>query len=83
MKRIKYLYIVILLFTLNACDREEWLDIKPSRVVIPTKVSDYRLLLDQVGQIGISPGFITSQSNTDWMTNDFKISETINFKFTI
>ena len=78
MKRIKYLYIVILLFTLNACDREEWLDIKPSRVVIPTKVSDYRLLLDQVGQIGISPGFITSQSNTDWMTNDFKISETIN-----
>lgn len=78
MKRIKYLYIVLLLFTLNACDREEWLDIKPTGVVIPTKVSDYRLLLDQVGQIGISPGFITSQSNTDLMTNDFYISETIN-----
>lgn len=77
MKRIKYLYIVILLFTLNACDREEWLDIKPTGVVIPTKVSDYRLLLDQVGQIGISPGFIDSQSNTDLMTNDFYISETI------
>lgn len=85
MKNIKYLYTIILILTLTltSCNREEWLDIKPTGMVIPTKVSDYRLLLDQVGQIGISPGFITSQSNTDWMTDDFYISETIGPYLTI
>ena len=77
MKNIKFLYIILSLLILNSCDKDEWLDIKPTGVIIPTKVSDYRLLLDQVGKIGISPGFIDSQSNTDLMTNDFVISPTI------
>lgn len=75
MKHIKFIYILIILLTITSCNREEWLDIKPTGVVIPQKVSDYRLLLDQVARVGVSPGFVRAQGNTYLMTNDFHISE--------
>lgn len=74
---MKYLYTLIILFLLAGCDREEWLDIKPKGVVIPSKTSDYRLLMNQIDKMGVSPGFANSYSNTDLMDDDFQINSNI------
>ncbi|WP_111709584.1 RagB/SusD family nutrient uptake outer membrane protein [Lutibacter citreus] len=80
---MKYIYNLILLGVLlvfSSCDKEEWLDIKPKGLIIPTNVQDYRLLLDQVNRNGngfpkISPGFGECYANTDYMSDDFVIAD--------
>ncbi|WP_163410429.1 RagB/SusD family nutrient uptake outer membrane protein [Flavobacterium ajazii] len=72
---MKKIYIVfICLISLTACNREEWLDIKPKGIIIPQKVSDYRLLLDQstITATSKSPGFVVSPANTDLMADEYQ-----------
>ena len=73
----KITYIILGLLILQSCNREEFLDIKPKGVIIPSRVSDYRLLLDQQDRAAfvpgteiLSPGFIQGYSNTNLMTDD-------------
>ncbi|AUP80681.1 RagB/SusD family nutrient uptake outer membrane protein [Flavivirga eckloniae] len=68
----KIVYIILSTIILCACDREEYLDIEPKGVVIPSKVIDYRLLLDQEESDfdAISPGFLRTYSNTNLMSDD-------------
>lgn len=80
MKKTYYIFLAVLIVC-TACDREEWLNIQPQGTVIPTDVQDYRLLLDQVDQSGsgrgtrISPGFQGTYSNTDYLSDDFVITD--------
>ncbi len=60
---------------LFSCDREEYLNILPKSKIIPTQVNDYRLLLDQIEAIGISPGFTGSHGNQEFMSDDFRIPD--------
>lgn len=72
---MKNIYIVfICLISLTACNREEWLDIKPKGIIIPQKVSDYRLLLDQtiLTANSKSPGFVVSYANSDLMADEYQ-----------
>lgn len=46
MNYIATLFLGLLAFT--ACNRKEFLDIKPQGIIIPTKLEDFRLLLDNV-----------------------------------
>ncbi|MCI9845771.1 RagB/SusD family nutrient uptake outer membrane protein [Flavobacterium pectinovorum] len=72
---MKNIYIVLIcLISLTACNREEWLDIKPKGIIIPQKVSDYRLLLDQstITATSKSPGFVVSPANTDLMADEYQ-----------
>ncbi|APU09011.1 hypothetical protein A5M85_01500 [Cellulophaga lytica] len=78
--KLKYSILILVLVLITACDKEEWLDIKPKGQVIPTTVNDYRLLLDQVDGSGsgfpkISPGFGETYANTDFMSDDFAIND--------
>ncbi|PKB43690.1 SusD-like starch-binding protein associating with outer membrane [Cellulophaga sp. RHA19] len=80
--KLKYSVLILVLVLISACNKEEWLDIKPKGQVIPTNVSDYRLLLDQVDRNGegfpkISPGFGVTYANTDLMSDDFTINDNI------
>lgn len=80
MKKIYNLIFLTVLLLCSSCNREEWLDIKPKGLIIPTTVQDYRLILDQVDQNGegwpkISPGFGEGYSNPEFMSDDVVISE--------
>ena len=83
MKNIVKVICLTILMVSSSCNREEWLDIKPRGLVIPSTVNDYRLLLDQVDKGGqfpqgtkrISPGFGECYSNTDYMSDDFVITD--------
>lgn len=72
---MKNIYIsFICLISLTACNREEWLDIKPKGIIIPQKVSDYRLLLDQsaITATSKSPALVTTYSNVDLMGDEYQ-----------
>lgn len=72
-------YTLILLLTISSCDREEFLDLQPKGQLIPSKINDYRLLLDQTERFGsatltvISPGFVNSFSNTEYASDDITV----------
>lgn len=77
-----YIYILFFSFIALSCNREEYLDIQPSGRIIPSKIGDYRLLLDQVDQDGvagnvISPGFANGYSNTDLASDDVRITAAV------
>ena len=78
------IYILCLSFIVFSCNREEFLDIEPKGRIIPKKVNDYRLLLDQTEKFGntqglqvISPGFENSYSNTELASDDVMITENL------
>ncbi len=72
MKNIKYIYLLIVTcFTLTAC--EDYLDTTPFGVVTPTETSDYRLLLDQVDDVGRSTGVIRSYSNDEFLSDNMAV----------
>ena len=78
----RFIYILICIAALSACNRDEFLDVTPKGLVIPQNVNDYRLLLDQIDQSGqgfpkISPGFGEGYSHTDLMSDDFAISDDV------
>ena len=79
-------YLLLFFVIFSSCSREEWLDIKPKGVIIPSRVNDYRLIMDQVDLFGqgadkISPGFGVSYTNTDYMSDDFVIRDEIMNRF--
>ncbi|MDO5987613.1 RagB/SusD family nutrient uptake outer membrane protein [Flavivirga amylovorans] len=74
----KYLYILCLTFLVFSCDREEYLDIQPKGQIIPNKVDDYRLLLDQTLDFGgISAGFVETFSGTEIASDDVMITDNL------
>ena len=79
--KLKYSVLILVLVLISSCNKEEWLDIQPKGEVIPTTVKDYRLLLDQVYGIGISPGFGDTYANTDYMSDDFTINDNTSNQF--
>ncbi|WP_435315562.1 RagB/SusD family nutrient uptake outer membrane protein [Cellulophaga fucicola] len=62
------IYAITLLFIYTSCTRDNYLDIVPKGKIIPNKIEDYRLLLDQTqaGGLGISfsTGFINKHTNS-------------------
>ncbi|GAA4234644.1 RagB/SusD family nutrient uptake outer membrane protein [Postechiella marina] len=78
------LYILSLILLMFSCDREDYLDIQPKGQVIPSKINDYRLLLDQTEVFGntqglqvISPGFVNSFSNNELTSDDVMITDNL------
>lgn len=71
---MKYIYILIALVVFSSCS-EEWLDIKPKGKIIPVKVEDYRLLMDQTNDRSGSSGFVQSYGNVLYSTDDVKIPD--------
>ncbi|MCZ4695603.1 RagB/SusD family nutrient uptake outer membrane protein [Ancylomarina euxinus] len=75
MKNLIYLFILALLIT--SCNGDEWLDIKPKGKVIPNKVDDYRLLLDQTQNLGKSEAIFSTTGGDLFLTDDVVIGEYI------
>ncbi|MBI9057213.1 MAG: RagB/SusD family nutrient uptake outer membrane protein [Labilibaculum sp.] len=73
MKNIIYLFILFVLA--SSCDGDEWLDIKPKGKVIPNKVEDYRLLMDQTQGRGESASVQESLGGDLFRTDDIVISD--------
>lgn len=78
------IYILCLALLALSCNREEFLDIQPKGQVIPSKIKDYRLLLDQTERFGnaqglqvISPGFVNSYSNSELASDDVMITDNL------
>lgn len=67
-----YLYILILAIFTSCSD---WLEIKPKGKIIPVKVEDYRLLLDQTQRGEFSSGFIQSYGNVLYSSDDIVIRD--------
>lgn len=74
LKIINRTCLAICTLLLVACSRENWLDVKPRGVIIPTKVSDYRLLLDQTWHGKISRSLTAGYANVDLMSDDFEFT---------
>lgn len=71
-KMKKILYIVILAVFATSCD--DWLDLKPKGKVIPSKVEDYRLLLDETQ--GRGEGSVIAAPDIDlWLTDDIQLRD--------
>ncbi|WP_195715303.1 RagB/SusD family nutrient uptake outer membrane protein [Ancylomarina sp. 16SWW S1-10-2] len=66
------LYIVILAVFATSCD--DWLDLQPKGKVIPSKVEDYRLLLDETQ--GRGEGSVIAAPDIDlWLTDDIDLRD--------
>lgn len=66
---MRKLYILILMVAIfTSCN--DWLEIKPKGKIIPVKVEDYRLLMDQSQNRGSSSGFVQSYGNVLYSTDD-------------
>lgn len=68
-----YIYIIALLMLCTSCD--DWLDIKPKGKVIPQKVEDYRLLMDQALSRGKSVGVVESYGGDLFLSDDVVITD--------
>ncbi|WP_083464682.1 RagB/SusD family nutrient uptake outer membrane protein [Marinifilum fragile] len=68
-----YIYIVALLMLFTSCD--DWLDIKPKGKIIPQKVEDYRLLMDQAYSRGESVGVVESYGGDLFLSDDVVITD--------
>ncbi|RXQ90984.1 RagB/SusD family nutrient uptake outer membrane protein [Ancylomarina salipaludis] len=68
-----YIYIVALLMLFTSCD--DWLDIKPKGKIIPQKVEDYRLLMDQAYSRGESVGVVESYGGDLYLSDDIVITD--------
>lgn len=73
---MRKLYILILMVAV-LCSCSDWLDIKPKGKIIPVKVEDYRLLMDQSQSRGSSSGFVQSYGNVLYSTDDVNISDEV------
>lgn len=73
MKNLLYLFILALLAT--SCDGDEWLDIKPKGKIIPNKVEDYRLLLDQTQSSSKSEAILSTTGGDLFLSDDVVIGE--------
>ena len=73
MKRIIYIYLAVFAWSVMA-SCHKYLDIVPKGKIIPTKTSDYRLLLNQISKNGSSNGFVNSFSNDLLMGDDMQIN---------
>jgi len=71
---MRKLYILILIVAVF-CSCSDWLDIKPKGKIIPVKVEDYRLLMDQSQSRGSSSGFVQSYGTVLYSTDDVSISD--------
>jgi hypothetical protein len=79
MKKIKYTMILFLgILILASCKRSEFLDIKPKGIVIPTKLQDFRLLLDNVisaaSSGSVTSGFSGKHQSTLLMSDNVKLT---------
>jgi len=71
---MRKLYILLLILAVfSSCS--DWLDIKPKGKIIPVRVEDYRLLMDQSQSRGSSSGFVESYGNVLYSTDDVSISD--------
>lgn len=72
-----YIYLVVLAggLCLLSCDRDEFLDITPKGLIIPTKASDYRLMLDQVDSQGAANGFYNCIDDDTYLSDELKITD--------
>ena len=71
MKHINKLLIMVLL---TSCNTDDFLDIKPKNVLIPTTLEDFRLLLDNQNNMNISPySGQYSADDLDVVSSDFII----------
>lgn len=71
---MRKLYILILMAAIfTSCN--DWLDIKPKGKIIPVKVEDYRLLMDQSQKMGSSSGFVKTYGNVLYSSDDVNISD--------
>lgn len=65
-----------------SCDREEYLDIQPKGEIIPKKVNDYRLLLDQTLDFGgVSGGFVQAFSGIEMASDDVMVTDNLSANF--
>ncbi|WP_101261295.1 RagB/SusD family nutrient uptake outer membrane protein [Labilibaculum filiforme] len=66
------IYLLILMVFATSCD--DWMDIEPKGKVIPSKVDDYRLLLDDTQGWGGSA--VTDVPDTDlWLSDDIDLRD--------
>ena len=79
MKKSAYI-IIVLSIVLVGCTRDSFLDFEPKGQVIPTKVEEYRALLDQVEpdpNINFTQGFGTHHDFTIIASDNYLLSETV------
>ncbi len=77
MKKFKFIYIVVTLALMASCDRDEVLDIKPYGKVLPEKVEDFELLMNERASVGgTSVGRAPSYGTDLVLSDDIKITET-------
>jgi starch-binding outer membrane protein, SusD/RagB family len=75
MKKFNYIMIVFIgILTFASCKRSEFLDVTPKGIVIPTKLQDFRLLLDNVVSAAssgsVTTGFSGKHQNTTLMSDN-------------
>ncbi|WP_394972817.1 RagB/SusD family nutrient uptake outer membrane protein [uncultured Croceitalea sp.] len=85
MKIIKYSVLVMLaLFIVSSCTRENYLDFEPKGLVIPNNLIDYRLLLDNISEpifieniVPLTVGFGEKHGRNVFMSDNLTLDEDV------
>lgn len=77
--KTKILLLIVGVIVLTGCTRENFLDFVPKGNIIPTKIEDYRLMLDQAEQNlnGIGNGFANSHFESLYVTDNMQFTQPI------
>ena len=78
MKTAKYIIIILVSFAITGCTRDNFLDFEPKGQVIPTKVEEFRALLDQVEpdpNVNFTQGFGTHHDFTIIASDNYLLTE--------
>ena len=70
---MRYIIILLAIVLFSSCSTD-WLDIKPKGKLIPSKVEDYRMLMDQVNRV-TTFGVVVSYGNVLFPTDDVTIKD--------
>lgn len=73
------MYKSITIFTacisLLSCKKDDFLDITPKGLIIPTRTEDYRLMLDQVDSKETANGFFNCIDDDTYLSDELKITD--------
>ncbi len=77
--KTKILLFIAIAVTLIGCTRDNFLDFQPKQVIVPSKVSDYRLLLDQIStpstdELFVGEGFINSAVGAYYVSDHIELT---------
>ncbi|NJX16057.1 RagB/SusD family nutrient uptake outer membrane protein [Tamlana crocina] len=86
MKTTKYTIIILVSFVLTGCTRDNFLDFQPKGKVIPSKIEEFRALLDQVEpdpNVNFTQGFGTHHDFTIIASDNYLLTEQVRASFGI